>query len=247
MEWTKKDITDAFRIFFTLLKDGIIEEDNTELRYAFQRSEVRQLLEDIIEKEAEVKIFYAKGNIYLTPGLDNRFFGYKNIELRKKMKLNNNTELYLTYFVILVLISKFYNSEDKSLASRQFLPIDELEKSITSYIEDVRDRENDEIEEIEDELKINLNSISEVWMDIPPFDDTIKNLRRAKNNRISFLIKIMDFLEEESLIQVLEDYTIRPLPKMEYLIIKYYFHNERKEILLSYLNDEINNIVAKES
>lgn len=247
MEWTKKDITDAFRIFFTLLKDGIIEEDNSELRYAFQRSEVRQLLEDIIEKEAEVKIFSAKGNIYLTPGLDNRFFGYKNLELLKKMKLNNNTELYLAYFVILVLISKFYNSEDQSLASRQFLPIDELEKSITSYIENIRDRENDEIEEIEEELSINLKSISEVWMDIPSFDDTIKNLRRAKNNRISFLIKIMDFLEEESLIQVLEDYTIRPLPKMEYLIIKYYFNNERKEMLLSYLNDEINNKVYKES
>ncbi|MEJ6949394.1 DUF6063 family protein [Natronospora cellulosivora (SeqCode)] len=243
MEWTKKDITDAFRIFFTLLKDGIIEEDNSELRYAYQRSEVRQLLEDIIEKEAEVKIFSAKGNIYLTPGLDNRFFGYKNLELLKKMKLNNNTELYLAYFVILVLISKFYNSEDQSLASRQFLPIEELEKTITSYIENISDRENDEIKEIEEELSINLKSISEVWMDIPSFDDTIKNLRRAKNNRISFLIKVMDFLEEESLIQVLEDYTIRPLPKMEYLIIRYYFHNERKEMLLSYLNNEINNKV----
>ncbi len=236
MEWHKDEVTWAFRIFSRLLQKGVILEDDRELHYAYQKSEVRQVLEEVIEREAEVKIFAAGGNIYLTPGVDNVNFGYTNAELRERLKLRNNSELYLAYFVILCFLAKFYNSEDQSLTSRQFVPLEELEETVTEHVNTVMQSEAEEVEIQEEKYRINLHSVAEQWQDMPAFDESIKNLRSARNNRISFLLRVMRFLEDESLVQILEDREIRILPKMEHLVVKYYFHSQRKDMLLELLS-----------
>ncbi len=238
MEWSKEDVRMAFNLFINLLREGRIGEDNSELRYAYQRPEVRQIIEEVIEEEAGVKIFDLQGIIYLTPGVSNSYFGYKNAELRDRMKLKTNDELYLAYFSILCLLSKFYSSEDQSMASRQFLSLEELERTITGYLEEIAQGEEEEVESLEEEFQINLKSIADIWEELPPFDDQLKSLRRGRNNRISFLLRVMAFLEEEELVQVLEDDIIRLQPRLEHTIIRYYFHSERKEALLGLLSEE---------
>lgn len=236
MEWHKDDVMWAFRIFIRLLHNGVIDENERDYHYAYQRSEVRQVIEEVIEREAEVKIFATGGNIYLTPGVDNSYFGYTNAELRERMKLRNNSELYLAYFVILCLLAKFYNSEDQSLTSRQFLPLEELEETVTEHVNTVMESEPEDVELQEEKYQLNLRSVSETWQDMPAFDDSVKNLKSARNNRVSFLLRVMRFLEEEGLVQVLEDTEVRILPKMEHLVVKYYFHSQRKEMLLELLS-----------
>jgi len=238
MEWHRDDVTWAFRIFTRLLQNGVITENERDFQYNYLRSEVRQILDEVIEKEAEIKIFAAGGNIYLTPGIDNSFFGYKNAELRERMKLRDNSELYLAYFVILCLLAKFYNSEDQSLTSRQFVPLEELEETVTGHINTVLEANYEEAELLEEEYQLNLLSVSGKWQDMPAFDDNIKSLRGARNNRISFLLRVMGFLEDVELVQILEDREIRILPKMEHIIVKYYFHSQRKEMLLDLLSKE---------
>ncbi|MDD3653750.1 MAG: DUF6063 family protein [Desulfotomaculaceae bacterium] len=236
MEWYKDDVMWAFRIFTKLLHNGVIDENERDYHYAYQRIEVRQVLEEVIEREAEVKIFAAGGNLYLTPGVDNNFFGYRNAELREQMKLRNNSELYLSYFVILCFLAKFYNSEDQSLTSRQFVPLEELEETVTEHVNTVLEAKTEEVELQEEKYQLNLRSVSESWLDMPAFDDSVKNLKIARNNRVSFLLRVMKFLEEEGLVQILEDREIRILPKMEHLVVKYYFHSQRKEMLLELLS-----------
>ena len=238
MEWDKEDVQWAFRIFMHLLKHGVIDDSERELHYAYKKKEVYQILEEIMEKEADVKIFSMGKNIFITPGVDNRFFGYKNAELRDKMKLDNNSQLYLAYFAILCLLGKFYNSEDQSLASRQFISLEELEETITGHVDEVLASDKESIESVEDDLKLNLRKVADVWDELPPYDDKLKNPKRGKNNRISFLLKVMTFLEDEELITIMEDYTIRLLDKLEHLVMKYYFHSERKERLLQFVADD---------
>lgn len=236
MEWQKDDVTWAFRIFTKLLQKGVILEDDRELHYAYQQNEVRQVLEEVIEREAEVKIFAAGGNIYLTPGVDNLNFGYTNSELRERMKLRNNSELYLAYFVVLCFLAKFYNSDDQSLTSRQFVPLEELEETVTGHVNTVMESEPEEVEAEEEKYRINLRSVAEQWQDIPAFDESVKNLKSARNNRISFLLRVMRFLEDESLVQILEDREVRILPKLEHVVVRYYFHSQRKDMLLELLS-----------
>jgi len=232
MEYDLEDIRWAFKIFMYLVKNGSIPEDERDYHYAFQKNEVRYLLEEIIEEESDVKIFKLGGVIYLTPGVDNWFLGYSNQQLRDKMKLRNNRELYLAYFVILCLLAEFYNSKDQSMASRQFLGLEELEEKVTEQINQINSTPEREVKQTEDQLQLNLSEVAEVWSDLPVFDDELKNLRRGRNNRVSFILRVMSFLEDEGLVQVLENREIRLLPKFEHLIIKYYFHSERKDKLL---------------
>ena len=235
MELYEEDVRWAFRIFMRLLEKGVIEENEREYQHEYLRNEVRYILEEVIEREADVKIFAAGGVIFLTPGVANRFFGYTNAELREKMGLRNNSELYLAYFIILNLLAKFYNSDDQSLASRQFVPLEELEETITQHVQTIMEAEEEEVQIQEENFDLNLRSVAEVWLDLPPFDDQVINLNRARNNRISLLLRVMRFLEEEGLAQVLDDREVRLLPKMEYLVLKYYFNSQRKDYLLQLL------------
>ena len=237
MEYDLEDIRWAFKIFMYLVKNGSIPEDERDYHYAFQKNEVRYLLEEIIEEESDVKIFKLGGVIYLTPGVDNWFLGYSNQQLRDKMKLRNNRELYLAYFVILCLLAEFYNSKDQSMASRQFLGLEELEENVTEQINQINTTPEREVKQSEEQLQLNLSEVAEVWSDLPVFDDELKNLRRGRNNRVSFILRVMSFLEDEGLLQVLENREIRLLPKFEHLIIKYYFHSERKDKLLKLIEN----------
>lgn len=235
MELHEEDVRSAFRLFMRLLEKGVIEENEREYQHEYLRNEVRYILEEVIEPEAEVKIFSVGGVIFLTPGVANRFFGYTNAELNKKMGLRNNSELYLAYFIMLNLLAKFYNSDDQSLASRQFVPLEELEETITRHVHTVMEAELEEVQIQEENFALNLRSVAEVWLDLPPFDDQVINLNRARNNRISLLLRVMRFLEEEGLAQVLDEREVRLLPKMEYLVLKYYFNSQRKDYLLQLL------------
>ena len=78
------------------------------------------------------------------------------------MKLQDNQELYLAYFTILCLLAKFYNSDDQSLAARQFLPLEELEETITAYLQRVRETAPKQVEEASQELQLNLASCAEI-------------------------------------------------------------------------------------
>lgn len=247
MELNEKDVRWAFRIFMRLLEKGAIEENEREYQHEYLRSEVRYILEEIMEREADVKIFSAGGTIYLTPGVDNRFLGYTNAELREKLGLRNNNELYLAYFAMLNLLAKFYNSSDQSLASRQFVPLEELEETITRHVQTVMEAAPEEVQIQEENFEINLSSVAEVWLDLPPFDDHVANLGRARNNRISFLLRVMKFLEGEGLAQVLEEREVRLLPKMEHLVLKYYFNSQRKDYLLQLLARDLPLMPGKNS
>lgn len=240
MQFESEEVRLAFRIFAQLLHQG--ELDDRELYLAYNQGDVRLILEEIMEQEADVKIFTAQEKLYITPGVDNRYFGYTNAELRDKMRLKDNGQLYLAYFAILCLLAKFYNSDDQSLTSRQFVPLEELEKSITEHVDNILEIEQERAEDLnsfEEETQLNLARVANAWNDLPAFDDTKKNLRRARNNRISFLIQVFAFLEAENLVQILEDREVRLLPKMEHLVIKYYFHSQRKDYLLQLLSEPI--------
>lgn len=237
MQWDSGDVRDAFQIFIKLLHRGEVQD--SDLYFAYNQGDVRLILEEVVEKEAGVKIFAAGESLYISPGVDNPLFGYTNAQLREKMKLRDNSQLYLAYFVMLCLLAKFYNSDDQSLTSRQFLPLEELEENVTGHVQHVLEAQQEDVEEMEEATQLNLSSVAELWSELPAFDDTKKVLRRARNNRISFILQVLAFLEGEGLIQIIEDREVRLLPKMEYLVIKYYFHSQRKDYLLQMLMEPI--------
>lgn len=151
------------------------------------------------------------------------------------LKLENNSELYLAYFAMLCLLAQFYNSDDQALTSRQFLPLEELEGIMTAHALEIQAAKEEQVAALEEEAQINLSSVAELWSELPAFNETLRYQKRGRNNRISFLLRVLGFFEAEGLLQVLGESEIRLLPKLEHLVVKYYFHSQRKDYLLQLL------------
>ncbi|KUO74896.1 MAG: hypothetical protein APF81_23415 [Desulfosporosinus sp. BRH_c37] len=225
----------ALKIFLELVRLGQLhQEDYPEMVQAYKTDqEVQGLFTNIIEPLADVKVLESLYVLYLSPNVDNRCFGYSNEELRDKMKLSTNRELYLAYFVILSLLAMFYGEDSLSEVSRSYVTVSDLEQFVSNRLQDLKT--NPELPEVEKELEINLLSSVELWQDMPEYDPDLKSLRRSTKNRISFILKVAKFLEAEGLAHVEQDRELYATEKTEQMVRKYYSDRGRQEKLLTLL------------
>ena len=237
----------ALKIFLELVRKGQIHlEEAPELVQAYKTdSEVQGLLTNLVEPLAGVKILDSLYTLYLSPNLDNRVFGYTNEQLRQLLGLKDNRELYLAYFIILALLALFYGEDSLGELSRTYVTIHDLEQFVTGKLADItgigkngvnaEKGENQELEELEKELEINLKSSVELWQDMPEYDPELKKLRGTTKNRISFILKVGAFLQEEGLALVQQEREIYLTEKTEQMVRKYYSDRGRKDKLLTLL------------
>lgn len=71
-----------------------------------------------------------------------------------------------------------------------------------------------------------------------PFDEKLVHIKSGRNNRVSFILRVINFLENEGLATVSDDLEVRILPKLEHIVEKYYFNTERKEELIEFLKSQ---------
>ena len=231
----KEEVDAAFSIFKDLMTNGVIPKKNNAHYANYQRPEVRDIIEDTICSLYEVRIFESNEGLHMVPELGNSVFQHSNEELRQLMQLKNNDELYLGLFSILVLLSKFYNSQSLSYSTVQYIELEEYEKSINAYISKLSQLSKTRKEDLSEEFDLNIEGIVSAWQSLPIVKEDAKNIRRAKG-RISLLLRVLKFLESQGLVTVLEDKEIMLEEKMDIIIHHYYNNTERKEKLMSFFN-----------
>ncbi|WP_277958781.1 DUF6063 family protein [Bacillus cereus group sp. BfR-BA-01331] len=136
-----------------------------------------------------MKILETEDALYIVPNMDNELFSYSNQELREKMKLKSNRELYLAYFSTLTVISKFYNSEDQSLSTKVYVTIEEIESTIRDHMVQFKKsmKEFDDTEDLSDLHDLDIEGIVQVWNGLRVYDEKAKRIDMTEKNRISFL------------------------------------------------------------
>jgi hypothetical protein len=234
--YSVKSVEKAFGIFFELLKNGELTiKDQRDLFEAYvEDTEVYEIIRDIIEKHSDTSIIKTEDTLYITPGIHNRVFGYSNEEMRKRMGLSNNLELYTVYFVILNIIAMFYSGEGYDMKYRQYITAMELEGFIT---EKARLISQLNLREPEEELTYNFHKMAEKWLDMPEYDDNIKILSASRNTRLGFIAKACRFLEEENLARFHDEREIYTTPKMDKMVTGFYTSTSRKEKIMEILEN----------
>ena len=156
MAWQKNDFQEAFTLYHRLLQEkGTIETRERSLIQTYQRNEVQEIIEQLIEPVANIKIFQSEeGSLHLVPNFDNTLLGFNNADLKEKMKLPNNKHLYLACFVILVTLSKFYNSDTQHLTTRAYITIETIEREIQAQMDDFIRLHPEAQEEFMEEYKL---------------------------------------------------------------------------------------------
>lgn len=241
----------AFKFFIFLLRTGKVTVEDKEMLRHWRTPEVKDIIYNTVMPQAEVRIFEADGVIYMLPELTSDLFSYNNEYIRKSMALKTNTELFLAYFVILCLISSFYNNESGE-AARQYIPIHDLERFITVQTEEILNLEIDALNQLEEQTGLKLFSVCSHWQNLDPFNPDVKVLRMATKNRVSFILRVCRFFEtegylqiKEGLIDVLEDSEIRILPRLKHAIEHEYFHSKRKDNIIKMMHNSLQEISQK--
>lgn len=224
----------AIKLFMKLLEKGRVRKsEDTDLFDSYEDPEVSEVM-GIFEDEAGILMVRTGDTLYYTPKTDNRFFGFNNEELRDKMKLSNNTELYAAYLIILTILIKFYNGENYNIKCRSVVKVEELERYITAKLEIFSEKET--AEDDEQSIGFNFSAVARLWLELPPYDEKISHYARSSGTRISLIYKTLGFMREQGLINLANENEIFTTDKLDVMATSYYPESGRKKELLSYLD-----------
>jgi len=148
-------------------------------------------------KKMNLYVYEYNNSLFVSPGENNRIFGYSNEELKKEIGVKLNKELYLSYFIIYNAITEFY-SDSNSYTYSEFVRIEDIIKTVDISISGIIDKSKgiilDEIEEN------SFKQIALVWDELPvtSMEDST-GIRAARNSKVGFVKIVFNFLTNQEL------------------------------------------------
>lgn len=170
-------------------------------------------------RKLNLSLYEYHNTLYATAGENNRVFGYSNEELKRALGIRLNRELYLCYFIMYTMITRFYN-DSGSYNYTEYVRIsdvvDGVEKALASVMGSLGVLANDETEEA------GFKSIALTWADLPAAgrEDTI---RAVKTTKAGFVKLILNFMVSQGLLSEAQE--------------RYYPRNRFKALAESYFRD----------
>lgn len=213
MSYELESIRIVQELFYALLNNEYMlkEEEHRDLFREYTKSaDIRTLL----KQQAEVsncKVMMYGDVLYLIPNIDNQLLGYTTAELKKELCYSGalNDDYYLSQFIILCMFLEFYDGSSSNVRVREFLKFHELESIVSKELENgvLNEKEKD----LEDD-EINFTILQERYEALLSKDD----ITRSRKTKEGFILKIIDFLEKQNLINYLrEDEMIIPTEKLD--------------------------------
>ncbi len=195
---TEKELDKALDIVSTLITKGsITKEDNISLFDDYENNgEVYDTVKKVLKKMG-INLYEYSDGLYVCAGENNKVFGYSNDELKKELGIKLNRELYLCYFIIYTIITRFY----KDSATYNFVEYIKMEDVISgvdgalkSIISEIKVLNMDEVE---------VNSFKEIaltWEDMPIIGSSEGMTRASRGSKSGFVKLVFNFLISQELL-----------------------------------------------
>jgi hypothetical protein len=214
-----------------LAGEDISKTKNKELyeKYVYS-SEVEELLGFIAQKN-DLQVYRYNEKLFICPGAENKVFGYTNDELKKRLGLRRNDQLFLGYFVMMTLITMFYKESgvDTPINYVKFADlVDEVSKKFEALVK------LEDMEKVSRENQFNFADVYKVWVRI---GDGREDILRGKNDKVSFIKNICQFLQDEKLVALDQDRNlIYPADRFKAIVYYYFEEKENRNDLFSFIN-----------
>lgn len=216
-----RNLDKALDIVSKLIQGENVSEKGTNATL-YQEYNTNAEVYDIVHmslKKFNLNIYEYNNALFVGPKENNRVFGYSNEELRAKMGLKLNKELYLAYFVIYNVITLFY-TDTVSSTYAEFVSLEDIianvEKTSLSIIDKSAGLIMDEIEE---------NSFKQIalsWDELPAATiEDQSGLRAARNSKAGFVKIVVNFLISQELLVESQD-RYYPTDRFKSLIENYF-------------------------
>lgn len=181
-------------------------------------SQVYSMVRAILKK-MNLDIYEYQNALYVSPGENNRIFGYTNEQLRRELGLKSNKELFLCYYIIYNIIMEFY-TDTTTYNYFEFVKLEDVIATVDGSVSSIVDFSNglvlDEVEE---------NSFKQValmWHDLMAMsvEDT-SDVRAARNSKSGYVKIVFNFLENQKLFNQSEG-RFYPTDRFKALIENYF-------------------------
>lgn len=191
-----EDMSIATEVFMYMLENKTLTSDDNRFLFDEYNKENIQTIMDAFAKKANVKIKLINNTIYLLPNEDNKFLGFNKTELKNTMLGSNNSEqeYYLANFIILVLLTSFYNSTSGLKKSRNYIRYNDFENMINTKLTEASNHlEKDTLIE---ETGLAFENIVSKWFSLKGSDTKVP----SKTTRRGFVLTVLKFLGNQDLI-----------------------------------------------
>ena len=217
---TNRNLEKALDVVSELIMGRAVDKDgdNATLYQEYQNnSEVYDMVETVLKK-LNINIFEYNYGLYISPGENNRTFGYTNEELKKAIGVKLNRELYLCYFIIYNIITRFYNDSANYTYveyGQQEDVIGSVDSSLSGIISNLSVLDVSEVE------AGSFKELALVWEDMPVVSGEDISVRASRSSKAGFVKLVFNFLTAEGLMLESEG-RYYPKDKFKALIENYF-------------------------
>lgn len=206
-----------------LISDLIQGEENPVLYEEYNsNSEVYRLTRQIAEKLG-LCIYEYQNHLYMTSGERNRIFGFTNEELKKTIGVRLNRELYLCYYIIYMIMTRFYQ-DSATYSYIEYVKIDDVIRAVDQGLAAVISRiEILVLNEIEEN---SFRTLALMWEDLPMITTEETSIRRAaRNSKIGYVKMVVNFMVNQHLLLEAEE-RYYPTERFKALMENYYTEHQ---------------------
>lgn len=243
MAYEIEDIRTSQEIFYYLLEHHELKEETEEV--LFKAYTENESVQNLVKSQGEL----ARSNIerygsvvYLIPKEENNFLGFSKAQLKAVLCKSSGTDkdYYLSQFVILTILTEFFDGQGSSSKAREYMRVGELQNCISRYLKEgaenaaakSAERETEDAAAKSAKRKTENDTLAksaerETEDDTPGLAfsnmlEAYEALRsdekgsRAKTTKEGFLYHILNFLQKQGLIDyVEEDEMIKTTKKLD--------------------------------
>lgn len=201
MAYEMEEIRTSQEIFYFLLEHHEIREE-TEGRL-YQAYAENEQIQNLVKSQGEAaysNIERYGDVIYLIPQEENNFLGFSKAQLKATLCKSGATDrdYFLSQFVVLTLLTEFYDGQGSSSKSRDFLRVGELQNRISAYLKAGAESSGDEDGQEHGLAFANMYEAYEALR-------SDEKGSRAKTTKEGFLHHILKFLEKQGLVDYVEE------------------------------------------
>ena len=215
MTYNLDEIEQSQEIFSYLLQyHELSERTEKELYKSFIESDAVQLLVRSQAACSDLQVERYENVIYIMPNDDNYFLGFSKSDLKRKLCRSNADDIdyYLSLFVIMILILKFYDGYGTSCKIRDYIKVGDLQNSVSEYL---KKGAAVYTEEEQNENGILFTELSQSYESLRS-SEKISHQRTTKEG---FIYTILIFLERQGLIQYIKsDEMIKTTSKFDHFM-----------------------------
>jgi hypothetical protein len=224
---------------YLLKHNELLEDKERELynNYIIDTT-IQSLVQKIILSYDLHLIEYNRG-LYITPGLNNQYFGYKNAELRTLLKVDTNNDMYLCYFIMYTIITMFYK-ETAYATYKDYITNTEVVERVDTTVRAITINQSEDVTYEESSLQ----AIREKWFDM---EETLVNAAenslessRKTDTKYSFVNRTLDFLVDENILMRNKlEKSFAPTDKFKALIADFFDRKDVKNILVDFARGDM--------